>query len=129
MLYKITIFILVTTLTIACSDKKNKSFYSFETGNFKTYLENKKDSSSFYRVDNLQIETYKNKIDTFQIEWKNKFEFSLKKTNPKSKLDSTTFVVKIKKIKNNSYEFEAGYKNNNFKQKGTTHKVEDVVNY
>lgn len=110
-------------LFLACKEEKQTKDFSFETGTFKTYLENKRDSSTFYRTADFQIETYKNKVDSFHIQWKNKFEFSLNKTNPKSKLDSTTFVVKIKKIKNNSYEFEAGYKNNNFKQKGTTIKI------
>lgn len=117
------ILIALMVVLFACKKKTPPKSFSFETGHFKTYLENKRDSSSFYRVDNLQIETYKNKIDTFHIHWKNKFEYSLKKQHPKSKLDSTTFVVKIKKIKNNSYEFEAGYENNNFRQKGTTYKI------
>jgi|TARA_B100000809_G_scaffold35204_2_gene30979 hypothetical protein len=123
MIKNIGIIFFFVLIVCACkTDKQSKSF-SFETGSFKTYLKDKKDSSTFYRTKNLQIETYKNNIDTFTIKWKNKFEFSLKKTNPKSKLDSTSFVVKIKKIKNNSYEFEAGYVNNNFKQTGTTIKL------
>lgn len=122
MLQKIAIAIAIISLIISCS-KQNKNSYSFESGHFKSYLENKRDSSSFYRVNNLQIETYKNKIDTFNITWKNKFEFHLKKVNPKSKLDSTNFVVKITKIKNNAYDFEAGYENNNFRQKGSTIKT------
>lgn len=123
MLYKITTYLIIVLLTIACNSKKNGKSYDFETGHFISYLEDKKDSSSFYRVDNLQIETYKNKTDTFEIKWKNKFEFHLKKVNPTSKLDSTNFKVKITKITNNAYEFEAGYENNNFKQKGSTFKT------
>lgn len=125
MLKNILLTSCIFLLAIACKKNKPSESYSFETGSFKSYLVNKKDSSSFYRTKNLQIETYKNKVDTFSIIWKNKFEFRLKKINPISKLDSTTFVVKIKKIKNNSYDFEAGYLNNNFKQKGTTIKIAD----
>ena len=110
-------------LIFACNSKKNAKSYDFETGHFTSYLENKKDSSSFYRVDNLQIETYKGTTDTFAIKWKNKFEFHLKKVNPKTKLDSTNFIVRITKIKNNAYDFEAGYENSNFKQKGSTFKI------
>lgn len=124
MLKNVILLLSFSLFALACKNDKQSKSYSFEQGSFKSYLENKTDSSTFYRVDNLQIETYKNKIDTFTIAWKNKFQFSLKKLNPKSKLDSTTFVVKIKKIQNNSYEFEAGYQNNNFRQKGTTIKIE-----
>lgn len=123
MFKKTNAIIIAVILLIACSQKRNTNSYDFETGHFVSYLENKKDSSRFYRVDNFQIETYKNKTDTFEIKWKNKFEFHLKKRNPKSKLDSTNFIVKITKIKNNAYDFEAGYENNNFKQKGSTHKL------
>jgi len=120
-----TTLILICSLFIlnACKSERSSTSYSFETGHYKSYLENKRDSSSFYRVDDLQIETYKSKIDTFQIKWKNKFEFRLKKLHPKSKLDSTDFVVKITKIKDNSYDFQAGYLNSNFKQKGSTYKL------
>ncbi|MEI6865857.1 hypothetical protein [Flavicella sp.] len=123
MLKKITTVLFIVAVLIACEAKKNTNSYSFKSGYFKSYLENKRDSSSFYRVHDLQIETYKNKTDTFKITWKNKFEFSLLKVNPKSKLDSTNFVVKIKKIKKNTYDFEAGYENSNFKQKGSTYRV------
>ncbi|MFC2109871.1 hypothetical protein ACFLSU_04775 [Bacteroidota bacterium] len=119
------IFILFAIFLFACKNNNTATSFSFEEGTFKTYLENKKDSSFFYRTKDLQIETYKSKTDTFHIEWKNKFEFRLLKVNPKSKLDSTEFVVKITKIKNNSYEFQANYLNNNFKQKGSTFKITD----
>ncbi|WP_139959373.1 hypothetical protein [Flavicella sediminum] len=112
-------------LLISCKQERKTTPFSFETGSFKTYLENKKDSSSFYRTKDFQIETYRSQVDTFHIEWKNKFEFRLLKVNPKSKLDSTEFVVKITKIKDNSYEFQANYVNNNFKQKGSTIKISD----
>jgi len=124
MLQKITALFSIVALLAACESPTNSNSFSFEKGHFKSYLESKKDSSSFYRVDNFQIETYNNQTDTFDIKWKNKFEFQLKKVNPKSKLDSTNFVVKITKIKNNAYDFEAGYENSNFKQKGTTIKTE-----
>lgn len=113
---------ILISLSIACKKKDNKA-YSFEKGNFKTYLENKKDSSTFYRVDKYQIESYRGKTDTFYINWKNKFEFHLIKKDPKSKLDSTNFIVKITKLKNNAYDFEAGYENSKFKQKGITYKI------
>lgn len=124
MIKKIATVVFLIALLISCESKKSSKSYSFETGHFNSFLESKQDSSSFYRVNNLQIETYKNKTDTFHIKWKNKFEFHLKKVHPKSKLDSTNFVVKITKIKDNAYDFEAGYENSNFKQKGSTYKVE-----
>ncbi len=123
MLKNCVLLLVLSSFIFACKKQKSHDAFSFEKGNFITYLENKKDSSVFYRVDNLQIEAYRNKVDTFDIKWKNKFEFHLKKQRPITKLDSTTFVVKITKIKDNSYEFQAHYKNSNFKQKGSTYKL------
>ena len=120
---KFFFFTSLIALSFACENKSKKNDFSFEKGNFKTYLEDKKDSSFIYRTGNLQIETYRNTIDTFNIKWKNKFEFHLQKQHPKTHLDSLLFIVKITKIKNDFYEFEANYENSNFKQKGSTYKI------
>ncbi len=122
---KIKICSIILLACLACNTKKSNKTFDFKSGNFISYLENKKDSSVFYREKGLQIETYKNKTDTFEIIWKDKFEFHLQKTNPNTKLDSTNFRVKITKIKDNAYDFEAGYENSNFKQKGSTYKISD----
>ena len=96
---------------------------SFKEGDFKTYLGKKKDSSYFYRTNKIQIETYQNKSDTFHIRWKNNFEYELKKVNPKTKLDSIPFIVKITAIKENYYKFKGAYLGSNFKQEGITYKI------
>ena len=75
------------------------------------------------RNDSIQIETYENKKDTFTIQWINNFEYILLKKNPKSKLDSTPFHVKITAVRKNSYDFRAFYKGSNFKQKGKAIKI------
>jgi hypothetical protein len=115
---------LLFCITLLSCENDPKSF-SFKQGKFKTYLENKTDSSFMNRTEKFQIETYKQKTDTFHITWKNKFEFHLKKKHPKTKLDSTKFIVKITKIKNNSYEFLGYYFGSNFKQKGSTFRLEE----
>ncbi len=123
MIPKVSAFLICGLLLWAC--KNDPKSFSFKEGRFKTYLENKSDSSYFYRTEKFQIETYKQKTDTFHITWKNQFEFHLKKQHPKTKLDSTKFIIKITKIKNNSYEFLGYYFGSNFKQKGSTFRLEE----
>lgn len=114
-------FVCFLLLLTACTS--TPTITDYKKGSFKTFLDNKRDSSTFVRIKNLQIEKYKGIIDTFEIEWKNNFEFHLHKTHPKSHLDSIPFVVKITKLMEDSYEFQANYLNSNFKQKGTTYKL------
>lgn len=118
---------IITFITISvlysCSNGNKTDIVAFKKGNFKTYLGEQKDSSVFYRDDHIQIERYKNQIDTFAIKWKSNFEYELKKINPKSKLDSIPFVVKITGIKENTYNFKGSYLGSNFKQEGITVKI------
>lgn len=120
---KLLISLITISVLFSCSQGNKTDIASFKKGHFKTYLGERKDSSTFYRYDHLQIERYRNNIDTFTIAWKSNFEYELKKTNPKSKLDSIPFLVKITGIKNNSYEFKGSYLGSNFKQEGVTIKT------
>jgi hypothetical protein len=97
---------------------------NFKIGKYKTILEDNDITSFAERNDSIQIETYNNKKDTFSIQWISNFEYVLLKKNPKSKLDSTPFYVKITGIKKNSYNFKAYYKGSNFKQKGKAIKLD-----
>ena len=115
--------ILLTSAVISCKKNKTADVLSYRKGKFITYLDKKRDSSFFYRNDSIQIENYRGKIDSFSIHWKHNFEYTLKKINPKNRLDSIPFVVKINKIKSDRYEFTGNYIGSNFKQKGTSIKL------
>lgn len=114
------IFFLLFT---SCEETPRSTPNNFKIGNYKTILEDTDITSFAVRNDSIQIETYDNKKDTFSIQWKSQFEYVLIKKNPKSKLDSTPFHVKITGIKKNSYNFKAYYKGSNFKQKGKAIKI------
>jgi len=120
---KIVIVVFVLFL-ISCQENVKISPDMFKTGTFKTTLEDSETTSTAYRNDTIQIETFNNKKDTFNIQWLNNFEYVLVKRNPKTLLDSTPFHVKITAIKKNTYNFKAYYKGSNFKQKGTATKLD-----
>jgi len=105
-------------LLISCQQRSQTIVNSFKKGKFKTILDDGKTISFATRNDSIQIENFNNKIDTFEINWINRFEYVLIKKKPKTLLDSTPFHVKITSIKDNSYNFTAHYKGSNFKQKG-----------
>ena len=114
----IAIFILVS-----CNEVPESAPNKFKIGTYRTILEDNDITSYAERNDSIQIETYDNKKDTFNIRWINNFEYVLLKKNPISKLDSTPFHVKITAVKKNSYNFKAFYKGSNFKQKGKAIKI------
>ena len=118
---KILLYIITISVFVSCSTGNKTDILSFREGHFKTYLGKRKDSSNFYRIKNLQIETYRNKTDTFRIDWKSNFEYELRKVNPQNKLDSIPFKVRITAIKNNYYKFKGAYLGSDFIQTGTTY--------
>jgi len=111
-------------ILISCQDN-NTDVNKFKTGTFNTFLEDMDETSIAFRNDSIQIETYNNVKDTFDIKWKSNFEYILTKTYPKNELDSTPFHVKITGFKNDSYTFKASYKGSKFIQKGKAIKLKD----
>lgn len=107
---------------ISCS-KNNNNVIKFKTGTFKTTLRDSDITSIAIRNDSIQVETYNKVKDTFSIKWNSNFEYVLLKLNPKNRLDSTPFIVKITKFSGNSYSFKAHYKGSNFKQNGAALKI------
>jgi len=122
---KFLYFTLLIFVVTSCSTGSSTNISSFKEGRFKTYLGKRKDSSYFHRTGNIQIEHYRNKVDTFYIHWKSSFEYELRKINPTTTLDSIPFIVKIIAIKQNYYKFKGGFLGSNFKQEGITYKVEE----
>ncbi|MCF6224424.1 MAG: hypothetical protein L3J34_11945 [Flavobacteriaceae bacterium] len=118
------VILIISIFLFSCQENVKTSVDAFKTGMFKTALEDSETTSMAFRNDTIQIETYDNKKDTFNIKWPNNFEYILVKRNPKTLLDSTPFHVKITAIKKNTYSFKAYYKGSNFKQKGTATKIE-----
>jgi len=122
---KLGILFLFVSMVTSCRSDENLSIRDFKTGTFETYLDDSDATSTATRNKFLQIETYNTQKDTFEIKWKSNFEYILMKVNPKSKLDSTRFFVKITGIKGNSYTFKANYEGSNFKQSGTVTKISE----
>lgn len=111
-------------LLSSCNQPRESAPNNFKIGKYKTILEDGNITSFAERNDSIQVETFDNKKDTFRINWINNFEYVLLKKNPKSKLDSTPFHVKLTAVRKNSYNFKAYYKGSNFRQKGKAIKID-----
>lgn len=99
----------------------------FKTGRFEyTYTENAVEKTgTIIRSENLQIETYDNKIDSSKIRWVNDCEFVAQILHPKSMADEKPILIKILTTDHDSYTFEfheIGKEEN--KKTGTVKKID-----
>lgn len=102
-----------------CKDYKTGKFYSEVTVNSKVY------KSTFFRTDDLQVETYDGKIDSTEVRWINDCEVIYKTINPKNMAERKDIHLKILTTTDSSYTYEYSYVGDTNKQKGIAYKIED----
>ncbi len=100
-----------------CTDFKNGKF------EFTQEIEGKTETSTFERIDSLQIETFRGKTDTSTVRWVNDCEFILQKLHPKNREERKAIHMKILTTTENSYTFEYSFVGETQKQKGTVTKI------
>ena len=100
-----------------CSDYKTGAYYSEVTINGELF------KSTFNRSENLQIETYNNKIDSSQLRWINDCEVIFKTIRPKNMAERKDIHLKILTTTDSSYTYEYSYVGETKKQKGVAYKI------
>jgi len=75
------------------------------------------------RNDSIEIEYYKESIDTAEIRWINDCEYVLRKLNPKSMAEEKAIHIKILTTKDNSYTFEFNEVGKSGRSKATATKI------
>ena len=92
---------------------------SFKTGNFVSEIEinSRLYESTFEKQNNIQIETFEGKIDSFSVRWINDCEMIFRSLNPKKQKEKKIHI-KILNTKNDSYQYEYGYVGESKKKKG-----------
>ena len=93
---------------------------SFKTGDFysEVIIDDIVYKSEFKRTENLQIETYNNKVDSSSLRWINDCEVVFKTINPKNMAEQKDIHLKILTTTDSSYTFEYSYVGETKKQKG-----------
>jgi len=105
----------------------NRDCVPFHKGTFEfeTIVNNSLESSRFIRNDTLEIEFYKDEVDSASIRWVNDCECILTKINPENNQNKRPIRMKILTTKKDSYTFEyslvGDLKNT---QRGTITKIE-----
>jgi hypothetical protein len=121
---KKTLFLLPLTLISCYNQERNCT--DFKTGKFEFTQEinGKKQTSTFVRTENLQIETFNGKTDTASVRWVNDCEFVLQKKRPKNLQEKKAISMKILATKDKSYIFEYSFVGDAKKQIGTVTKID-----
>ncbi|WP_242119118.1 DNA topoisomerase IV [Aestuariivivens sediminicola] len=93
---------------------------AFRTGHFysEVVIDGSIYRSEFKRLDDLQIETYNNRIDSSRLRWINDCEVVFKTINPKNMAERKDIHLKILATTDTSYTFEYAYVGETKKQKG-----------
>jgi len=108
---------------ISCNDhERNCSDFKTGTFEFTQEIEGKKQTSTFIRTENLQIETFNGKTDTASVRWVNDCEFILQKLHPKSMKEKKDISIKILFTEKNKYTFEYSFVGSNKKERGVVTK-------
>ena len=109
--------------------ERNCSNFRFGTFKYERVIGNKLSTSFFIRDSDIEIEYYKNKIDTSKIKWVNECEFILRKQNPINNIEKKPISMKIISTHKNYYIFEFSLVGDNEKrQRGKIVKISEDLN-
>lgn len=120
-------FLLVTTFLLTSCYNQERNCKDFKTGKFRSEIvvDGKKLNTTFERNDSIQIETFNNITDTYNVRWTNDCEYVIKNSAPKNRTERKAVQVKILTTSKNSYTFEYNYVGESLKQKGIVYKLND----
>ena len=119
-IYLLFIFVLFTACYQPernCQDFKNGKF------NFTSTLDGVEQTTTFVRNEELEIDYYKNKVDSSSVRWVNDCEYIVKKLNPTNASEKKSIHMKILSTTDNSYTFEYSIVGESKKIRGTATKA------
>lgn len=104
----------------SCFNQPKRDCPSVKEGQFSFTFEIEKmtETSTFKRINELQIETFRGKTDTSSVRWINDCEFVLEKLYPKSMKDRKKVHIKILETTDEGYHFVYGYVGEGLQTKG-----------
>ncbi len=121
---KIIGLLLILIASVSCYDSERKCA-DYKTGSYysETVIDDIMYTSKFTRSDTLQIETYKDHVDSTKVRWINDCEVIFKTINPKNMAERKDIHLKILTTTDTSYTFEYSYVGKVIKQKGTAYRL------
>jgi hypothetical protein len=121
---KYILYLIFFTAFLACQKAPERNCRNFKTGTFTftSLVEGDSLTTTFKREGNIEIDYFKNNIDTSSIRWINDCEYILKQLNPKNKGAEKSIHIKILTTTDSSYTFEFNTVGDAKKLRGTAYK-------
>ena len=106
---RVFLLVLVCIVLTACYQPE-RNCQEFRTGSFEftTSLNGESVTTTFVRMDTLEIDYFQGEADSSSIRWVNDCEFVVQKLNPRSRAEKQAILMKILSTTENSYTFEYG---------------------
>ncbi len=117
--------LLVLPFVLMSCFEQERNVADFKNGKFEFVQEvnGNKQVTVFERSDSLQIETFKNKIDSARVRWVSDSEFILQKLHPKTMNERKAISMKILSTNKIGYMFEYSFVGEEKKQQGFATKI------
>ncbi len=121
---RILYLLLLCLLVTACySPERNCAKFKTGTFEFESYLNGELVKTTFVRNDTMEIDYFKDHVDSSSVRWINDCEYILKNMNPKNMAEEKPLHMKILTTDGDTYTFEFSIVGDDNKQKGTARKV------
>lgn len=97
----------------------------FKTGTFQyeSYLNGELIKTTFIRNDSIEVDYFRDQVDSSSVRWINDCEYILTNLNPKNMAEEKPLQMKILTTKDNTYTFEFSVVGESKKQKGSVTKI------
>ena len=116
--------VVASLFLVSCyTPERNCAKFKTGTFEFESYLEGEMVKTTFVRNDSLEIDYFRNEVDSSSIRWINDCEYILTNLNPKNMAEEKPLHMKILTTEGDSYTFEFSVVGEDRKQKGTVRKV------
>ncbi len=121
---RVALLFLILTLNTGCY-QQNRDCVNFHTGTFEfeTFLDGELAKTTFIRTDSIEIDFFREHVDTASIRWINDCEYIVQKLHPKNMAEEKAIHMKILTTDKDTYTFEYGLVGAAQKQRGTAKKI------
>lgn len=110
-------------LTSCYNAERNCSDFKTGTFEFEALVGTELLTTTFFRLDSIEIDYFRGKSDTSSVRWINNCEYIVKKLNPRNQAEKKAIHIKILTTKENEYTFEYNVVGDSQKQRGTAKKI------
>ncbi|MDT0294238.1 DNA topoisomerase IV [Mesonia ostreae] len=120
------LILIAFTLFLCSCYNPERNCNDFKTGTFvfESYLNGELEKTRFVRNDSIEVDYYKNNVDSSSVRWINDCEYILTNLNPKNMAEEKPLHMKILTTEGNTYTFEFSVVGEDKKQKGVAKRID-----